>query len=148
MTEAVHFLTAFAQAVATMTLYREGHPARERVVDTAFQALLDLQARSPNPSFTFLGEEIICGKQPIRDLKQWDWGVRLSNAGIQRLEFEPDVERADFVLSLNRRGWLPCATGSVIHRVERVGAVLSRVIDRRSLRRPARTVAPRLQGPG
>jgi putative nucleotidyltransferase with HDIG domain len=96
MTEAVHFLTAFAQAVATMTLYREGHPARERVVDTAFQALLDLQAHSPNAAFTFLGEEIICGKQPIRDLKQWDWGVRLSNAGIQRLEFEPDVERADF----------------------------------------------------
>jgi 4-amino-4-deoxy-L-arabinose transferase-like glycosyltransferase len=59
-----------------------------------------------------------------------------------------NVESADFVLSLNRRGWLPCATGSVIHRVERVGAVLSRVIDRRSLRRPARTVAPRLQGPG
>jgi putative nucleotidyltransferase with HDIG domain len=96
MNEAQHFLTAFAQAVATMTLYREGHPARERAVDSAFQALLDVQARVPTPVFTFLGEEIIWGKQPLRDLKQWDWGVRLSNAGIQRIEVEPDVERSDF----------------------------------------------------
>jgi putative nucleotidyltransferase with HDIG domain len=96
MNEAVHFLTAFAQAVATMTLYREGHPARERVIDSAYQALLDLQARHLNTVFTFLGDEVILGKQPIRELKQWDWGPRLSNAGVQRLEFEPDVDRAEF----------------------------------------------------
>ncbi len=96
MTEAVQFLSALAQAVATMTLYQEGHPARERAIDAAYQALLDVQARLPNPEFTFLGDEIICGKQPLRDLKQWDWGVRLSNAGVQRLEFEPDVSRPDF----------------------------------------------------
>ena len=96
MNEALHFLTSFAQAVATMTLYREGHPARERAVDSAFQALVDMQARVPTPVFTFLGDEIIWGKQPLRDLKQWDWGVRLSNAGIQRIEVEPDVERSDF----------------------------------------------------
>jgi putative nucleotidyltransferase with HDIG domain len=96
MNEAIVFLTAFAQAVATMTLYGEGHPARERVIDAAYQALLDLQATSSNTVFTFLGDEIILGKQPIRELKQWDWGTRLSNAGIQRLEFEPDVDRAEF----------------------------------------------------
>jgi putative nucleotidyltransferase with HDIG domain len=96
MTEAVQFLTSFAQAVATMSLYREGHPARERVIDSAFQALLDLQAKNAGASFTFLGDEIISGKQPLRELKQWDWSTRLSNAGIQRLEFEPDVDRADF----------------------------------------------------
>ena len=96
MNDAVHFLTAFAQAVATMTLYREGHPARERVIDGAYQALLDLQARHLNTVFTFLGDEVILGKQPIRELKQWDWGPRLSNAGVQRLEFEPDVDRAEF----------------------------------------------------
>ena len=33
---------------------------------------------------------------PLRELRQWDWAVRLSNAGIQRLEFEPDVDRDDF----------------------------------------------------
>jgi putative nucleotidyltransferase with HDIG domain len=96
MNEAMHFLTSFAQAVATMTLYRVGHPARERAVDAAYQALLDMQARVPTPTFTFLGDEIIYGKQPLRELKQWDWGVRLSNAGVQRLEFEPDIDRADF----------------------------------------------------
>lgn len=53
-----------------------------------------------------------------------------------------DVEKADFVLSLNRRGWLPCAAGAVIHHVERFGAVLSRVIDRRSLRRGAPRAGP------
>jgi putative nucleotidyltransferase with HDIG domain len=96
MTEAVQFLTSFAQAVATMSLYRDGHPARERVIDSAFQALLDLQAKAAGASFTFLGDEIIVGKQPLRELKQWDWSTRLSNAGIQRLEFEEDVDRADF----------------------------------------------------
>jgi putative nucleotidyltransferase with HDIG domain len=96
MNEAVHFLTAFAQAVSTMTLYAEGHPARERGIDTAYQALRDLQDRVPHPVFTFLGDEILCGRTPLRELRQWDWAVRLSNAGVQRLELEPDVDRADF----------------------------------------------------
>lgn len=96
MNEAVQFLTGLAQAIATMSLYKDGHPARERVIDQAYQALLDLQGRLPNTVFTFLGDEIICGKTPIRELKQWDWSTRLSNAGIQRLEFEPDVDREDF----------------------------------------------------
>ncbi|MEX2282002.1 MAG: HD domain-containing phosphohydrolase [Gemmatimonadota bacterium] len=96
MNEAIHFLTALAQAVATMTLYSDGHPARERVIDGAYQALLDLQATSGNAVFTFLGDEVILGSQPIRELKQWDWGPRLSNAGVQRLEFETDVDRGDF----------------------------------------------------
>lgn len=96
MIEAVHFLNGLAQAIATMTLYRDGHPARERAIDTSYQALVDLQERSPTTMFTFLGEEIICGKQPLREMKQWEWGARLANVGIQRLEFEPAVDRDDF----------------------------------------------------
>src|SRR5687767_8069580 len=96
MSDAALFLTAFAQALATMTLYADGHPARERVIDTAFQALLDLQAKLPRAVFTFLGEDIVCGREPVRDLKSWEWGPRLANAGVQRLEFEPDIDRADF----------------------------------------------------
>lgn len=96
MTEAPLFLTHFAQAVATMSLYTSGHPARERAIDSAYTALLDLQARNPQPVFTFLGDEIVCGKEPLRELKAWDWGPRLSNVGIQRLEFEMDVSREDF----------------------------------------------------
>ncbi|HET9439053.1 MAG TPA: HD domain-containing phosphohydrolase [Longimicrobiales bacterium] len=96
MNEAALFLTTFAQALATMSLYAEGHPARERVIDSAYQSLNDLQARQPRLVFTFLGDEIVCGSQPIRELKAWDWSARLANAGVQRLEFEPDVTRADF----------------------------------------------------
>lgn len=96
MNEPALFLTSFAQALATMALYTEGHPARERVIDSAYQALLDLQGRLPRAVFTFLGDEIVCGTEPIRDLKAWDWSARLSGAGVQRLEFEPDVSREDF----------------------------------------------------
>lgn len=96
MTEATQFLTHFAQAVATMVLYTTRHPARERAIDAAFSALLDLQTRIPHPVFTFLGDEIVCGKEPLRELKSWDWGPRLSNIGVQRLEFEHDVGRDEF----------------------------------------------------
>src|SRR3712207_8381145 len=37
MSDAARFLTAFAHALATMALYQEGHPARERAVDDAYQ---------------------------------------------------------------------------------------------------------------
>ena len=96
MIEATNFLTSFAQALATMTLYSEGHPARERVIDAAYQALLDLQAKQPHPVFSFLGDEIVLGKEPLRDMRSWDWGPRLAKAGVQRLEFEPAVDRDDF----------------------------------------------------
>jgi putative nucleotidyltransferase with HDIG domain len=79
-----------------MSLYSDGHPARERVIDGAYQALLDLQARLPRPVFTFLGEEIVCGTEPVRDLRAWDWAARLAGAGVQRLEFDTDVTREDF----------------------------------------------------
>ena len=96
MIEATNFLTAFAQAIATMTLYTEGHPARERVIDAAYQALLDLQSKTDHPVFSFLGDEIVLGKEPLRDLRSWDWAPRLSKAGVQRLEFAQGVERDDF----------------------------------------------------
>lgn len=96
MNEASSFLIAFAQALATMTLYSEGHPARERAIDAGYEALLDLQAKVRQPVFSFLGDEIVCGREPVRDLKAWDWADRLSKAGVQRLEFEPGVDRTDF----------------------------------------------------
>jgi putative nucleotidyltransferase with HDIG domain len=92
----VQFLGSFAQALATMTLYGEGHPARERAIDTAFQDLQDLQAAVPHPLFTFLGDEIVFDRQPLRELKAWDWSRRLADAGIQRLEFEDQVTREEF----------------------------------------------------
>src|SRR5947207_9900954 len=79
-----------------MTLYRPGHPARERAIDDAHRELSDLQATESRPLFTFLGEEIVFGRLPLRELKAWDWGRRLAQAGIQRLEFADAVSREEF----------------------------------------------------
>jgi len=96
MSDPARFLTSFAQALAAMTLYRDGHPARERTVDAAYQELRDLQADTARPLFTFLGDEVVYGQLPLRELKEWDWGRRLAEAGVQRLEFEDQVGREDF----------------------------------------------------
>ena len=90
------FLNAFAQALAAMALYRDGHPARERALDVAFQQIRDLQSDTARPLFTFLGDEVVFGRLPLRELKAWDWGKRLAQAGIQRLEFDEQVSREDF----------------------------------------------------
>jgi len=90
------FLNAFAQALAAMALYRDGHPARERALDVAHQQIQDLQSDTARPLFTFLGDEVVFGRLPLRELKSWDWGKRLAQAGIQRLEFEDAVSREDF----------------------------------------------------
>src|SRR5438046_9336237 len=79
-----------------MTLYGAGHPARERAIDDAFQELHDLQSAAPHALFTFLGDEIVFGNLPLRELKAWDWSRRLAQAGIERLEFEDQVGREEF----------------------------------------------------
>lgn len=100
MNEVVRFLTGLAQAISTMTLYEEGHPSRERALDAVFDALVRLQEVEPTAHLTFLGDEILLGSQPIRALKTWDWGGRLSQAGIQRLEFLGPVVREDLEVFL------------------------------------------------
>ncbi len=96
MSSPAGFLNAFAHALAAMTLYRPGHPARERAIDDAYRELSDLQATESRPLFTFLGDEIVFGRLPLRELKAWDWGQRLALAGIQRLEFSDVVSREEF----------------------------------------------------
>jgi|GEM_PF-193284 len=97
MSEPGRFLTSFAQALAAMALYKEGHPARERAVDTAYERLLDLRASDSRPLFTFLGDEVLYGQRPLREFHGWDWSARLSDAGVQRLEFAEEVSRDDFL---------------------------------------------------
>ena len=65
MSDPARFLTSFAQALAAMTLYRDGHPARGRAVDAAYQELHDLQADTARPLFTFLGDEVVYGRLPL-----------------------------------------------------------------------------------
>ena len=100
MSEAVRFLTAFAQALATMTLYSEGHPARTRGVNQAFERLQVLQETDPRPRFSFLGHDVVYGELALRELGDWDWGMRLSNAGVQRVEFQRGTTLEEFELFL------------------------------------------------
>jgi HD-GYP domain-containing protein (c-di-GMP phosphodiesterase class II) len=94
---AVRFLTSMAQALATMSLYAEGHPARARAAIASFDTLRDLQHADPRPSFSFLGSEVIYGQQAIRGLTDWEWALKLANVGVQRLEFADMVERHAYV---------------------------------------------------
>ena len=94
---AIRFLTSMAQALATMSLYSEGHPARARAAGASFDTLRDLQQADPRPSFSFLGSEVIYGQQAIRGLTDWEWATKLANVGVQRLEFADMVERQAYV---------------------------------------------------
>jgi putative nucleotidyltransferase with HDIG domain len=96
MSDPVRFLHIFAQALSTMTLYPDGHPARARVVDAAYEQLVALQRDEPNLEFSFLGHEVIYGRVALREMKDWDWSARLSNAGVQRLEFPAVVSRDEY----------------------------------------------------
>jgi putative nucleotidyltransferase with HDIG domain len=96
VSEPVRFLNTFAQSLATMSLYRDGHPARERVIDLAFESLQRLLEHESRPRFSFLGHDVIHGELALRELGDWDWGARLANAGVQRLEFERGTSREEF----------------------------------------------------
>ena len=71
MSDPIQFLVSFGQAVSTMALYNDGHPARERAVDRSYRCLRDLQQFDPHPRFSFLGEETIYGETPLRELGDW-----------------------------------------------------------------------------
>lgn len=101
MSEPARFLTAFAQSLATMSLYGDGHPQRERTIDSAFDSLLLLQENDPRPRFSFLGQDVIYGQMAMRELGDWDWGARLANAGVQRVEFERGTSREEFEVFLD-----------------------------------------------
>ncbi len=96
MSDPVRFLNAFAQTLSVMTLYPGGHPSRERAVDQAYEELDALSGSGGQPAFTFLEDEVVYGREALRDLKSWEPGRRLIAAGIQRLEFERRVSRDEF----------------------------------------------------
>ena len=100
MSEPVRFLTTFAQSLATMSLYGDGHPARERVIDQAYESLQRLLQTESRPRFSFLGHDVVHGEVALRELGEWDWGARLANAGVQRLEFERGTSREEFEMFL------------------------------------------------
>lgn len=96
MSDPVRFLVSFGQAVSTMALYNEGHPARERAVDRSYRCLRDLQQYDPHPRFSFLGEETIYQENALRELGDWEWASRLAQAGVQRMELDANVTRDEY----------------------------------------------------
>ena len=69
MAEAVEFLHALAQALAVVALYPPNHATRRGALDNVYQRLLDLFAVDKRPIFSFLGDEVVLGKQPLRELR-------------------------------------------------------------------------------
>ena len=96
MSDPIRFLVSFGQAVSTMAFYNDGHPARERAVDRSYRCLRDLQQFDPTPRFSFLGEETIYGEKALRELGDWEWGTRLAQAGVQRMELASNVTREEY----------------------------------------------------
>ena len=96
MSDASQFLTGLAQALSAMSLYPDGHPAREGIVDVTYGHLQNLQKTDRRVSFSFLGDDVVFGDRPIRSLRGLEWNSRLAGAGIQRIEFETEVARDEF----------------------------------------------------
>lgn len=96
MNDAARYLTSLAQALAKMSLYAEGHPARARAAEASFTSLRELQRSDPKPVFSFLGREVIYNQHSMRELNDWDWSERLSSCGVQRLEFEGKVDGEEY----------------------------------------------------
>jgi len=96
VTDPTRFLTSLGQALATMALYPAGHPARERVVDAAFEQLQRLMQEDPTPRILFIDGEVVYSRQVLRQMSEWEWGIRLADAGIQRLEFLGQITGDEF----------------------------------------------------
>ena len=96
MSGAVQFLTSLSQALSTISLYTEGHPARAKVIRAGWDALNHLLGEERTVEFTFLGGEVVHGNRVLRELKDWEWASRLAGVGIERLEFVPPVPEEDF----------------------------------------------------
>ncbi|MFN2316613.1 MAG: HD-GYP domain-containing protein [Gemmatimonadales bacterium] len=96
MSNAVHFLTSLSQALSTISLYTEGHPARAKVIHASWDALNHLVGEGQGIEFTFLGGEVVFGNRVLRELKDWDWSNRLASVGVERLEFVPPIPLEEF----------------------------------------------------
>ena len=97
MSEPVRVLTTLAKALSAMGLYQSGHPARERAVDLAYTELRSLQAADPFAQFSFLGDEVVYKQSALREMGAWDWGRKLADIGVQRLEITDVVDRDEYL---------------------------------------------------
>jgi putative nucleotidyltransferase with HDIG domain len=101
MTDPVRFLTTLTQALSTMSLYGDDHPATTRGLETALERLRELQEPDPKLQFTFLSGEVLFGSEVVHDLEGWEWSSRLAKAGVERIEFLSPVELDQFARFLS-----------------------------------------------
>ncbi len=97
MSAAATLLISLGQGLAAMQLYPDGHPARERVLDTAYERLVELLATEPEVRFSLLGREIVHGTEILGEMEDWPWTARLNQAGVERIELSAPVARDEFV---------------------------------------------------
>lgn len=102
MSDPVRFLTALSQTLSSVALYGDDHPATARAQERAHQRLLELQEAEPRLEFTFLGKEVLFGDEVMSGLQGWDWNTRLSEAGIERVEFTDRVDTDQFTRFLDQ----------------------------------------------
>jgi putative nucleotidyltransferase with HDIG domain len=96
MSDPVRFLAAFSQALSTIGLYGEEHPATRRATDAALERLQELQSTSPRLQFTFMAGEVLFGSEVVPKLEGWEWSSRFIKAGIERIEFAKTVQPEQF----------------------------------------------------
>jgi hypothetical protein len=100
------YLISLGQCLATMNLYSDGHPARERALDTSYDRLLRLLEGQSRFDASFVGAETVVGQRTVPELAGWDWAGRLADVGVERIEVDSGVTRdeyAGFVDELWRR---------------------------------------------
>ncbi len=96
MSAPAKFLGSLAQSLSTMMLYPRGHPTWERAVDTSYAQLAELRSDEAPAQFSFIGSDVIFGQTPLHEMKDWPWAQKLADVGIQRLEFDGSVDRAEY----------------------------------------------------
>jgi putative nucleotidyltransferase with HDIG domain len=96
MSDPIRFLAALSQALSTMGLYGDDHPATARAVESVVERLAELQSSTPKLQFTFLPGEVLFGSESVPALEGWEWSIRLMRAGIERIEFSDKVEVDQF----------------------------------------------------
>ncbi len=96
MSDPVRFLTSLSNALSTLALYGEAHPATRRAADASYRELADLQADRPGLIFTFMPEEVLFGRDLLPELERWEWSARFAQGGIERLEISGAVSEPHF----------------------------------------------------
>jgi len=96
VSDPVRFLTSLSNALSTLGLYGEEHPATRRAADVAYRELADLQAGRPGLIFTFMQDEVLFGRDLLPELERWEWSARLAQGGIERLEISGAVSEPHF----------------------------------------------------